>query len=371
MSLRNQFENSKSIERVDTDLLYSLDLFNYISCNNMSEDFTKNSKGVVFNGEDIVMKGLPYADEYNEFSTDLVVSCKETRFFEAYEGTIIRVFNFNGKWFLSTNRKLNAFKSKWNSGVSFGYQFVEALYNEYLRNLEFKTRLGDCVKENILDAFYATLKNNMRYIFLLRNDEENAVVSDPDSKIYHVCSFNNEQIVFDVDIGLEQPKELFFEDVPDLQDFVSKVDISKLQGVVGFGENRHFKVINSTYQFRASQKIDEQFMLYRYLQNRLDDKKYHSMREISNFYTEKFDQYEDLMYNIARNIHNVYIARFINKQIATVPQEQYKIIKDAHSAYLNDKVNNIVTLKQIIRIMNNQTPHFLCRMIRSYQAKNL
>ena len=51
--------------------------------------------------------------------------------YDAYEGCLLRLFNFNNKWFLSTHKKINAFRSKWSSKDSFGLMFQNALQYEY------------------------------------------------------------------------------------------------------------------------------------------------------------------------------------------------------------------------------------------------
>lgn len=47
--------------------------------------------------------------------------------YEAPPGTVLRVFNHNGVWRLCTNRRLDAFTSKWGNNVSFGEMFMRAL----------------------------------------------------------------------------------------------------------------------------------------------------------------------------------------------------------------------------------------------------
>lgn len=47
------------------------------------------------------------------------------------EGTIIRVFYYQNKWYVSTHRKLDAARSKWGSTVSFRQLFENALLEHY------------------------------------------------------------------------------------------------------------------------------------------------------------------------------------------------------------------------------------------------
>ena len=46
---------------------------------------------------------------------------------DAHEGSLLRAFCVNDTWYITTHRKLDAFRSKWASRQSFGAQFVESL----------------------------------------------------------------------------------------------------------------------------------------------------------------------------------------------------------------------------------------------------
>ena len=72
-----------------------------------------------------------------------------TRFFASYEGTVLRVWYYEGLgWFLSTHRKLSAAKSKWGHDQTFKQLFDRALR---VLNLNW-------------DSFTATLDTNKIYV---------------------------------------------------------------------------------------------------------------------------------------------------------------------------------------------------------------
>ena len=135
----NIVSQGEKVRIVDADEDSGLELFCYNRCANEDTEFIKGCRGLVFHGEKLVMKAFSYADEYNHVETSVLSElfrefCKWS-FYTAYEGALLRLFYFSGKWFLSTHRKLNAFRSKWSSRESFGALFKKALEDEVIINM--------------------------------------------------------------------------------------------------------------------------------------------------------------------------------------------------------------------------------------------
>jgi hypothetical protein len=77
-----------------------------------------------------------------------------------------------------------------------------------------------------------------------------------------------------------------------------------------------------------------------------------------------FDQYENILYNKAKEINNAYINRFIKKNYVSVPVEDYIVISSIHSWHVSDRTNNKVSIEKVIEVLNEQTPSNLNRMIK-------
>lgn len=69
----------------------------------------------------------------------------------AREGTTIRVFNHKDKWYCTTHRKIDAFRSRWGNTKSFGEIFAENVLSKSGKTLE---------------EFYETLGKDLTYTFL-------------------------------------------------------------------------------------------------------------------------------------------------------------------------------------------------------------
>jgi hypothetical protein len=126
---------SNVIKLVDSDQENNLDLFCYLNCKKSDPEFLQKCRGLVFNEKNLVLKGFPYTQEYTEDDNkDFDFDISTCLFYKSYEGCLIRIFYFNNKWYTSTNKKLNAFRSKWASKKSYGTFFNEALEYQFKNN---------------------------------------------------------------------------------------------------------------------------------------------------------------------------------------------------------------------------------------------
>jgi hypothetical protein len=366
-----------NVRVVDEDEETGLKLYCYNRCSNEETDFIKGCRGLVFHGDQLVMKAFSYTDEYNHTDTEILKQklgdFSQWSFFTAYEGALIRLFYFSGKWFLSTHRKLNAFRSKWSSRESFGTLFKRALENEAMHNVSFASRLGE--GENILDRFQSSLDKSKQYMFLLRNSSDNRIVcfapKPEDPLLFHVGTFSGGKLSMDENIGLLSPAKHDFRSVEDLVSFIENdVDFRYFQGVVCFGpDGKQIKIFHKEYQefFRA--RGNEPSVKFRYLQVRMNKKVTDLLYHLYPDMRETFDDYENTIYEIARSIYRAYVQRFIKKRYVTVPREEYQVVNECHAWHLSDRENHRISLDKIIGMLNKQPPTNLNHMIRRFKTE--
>lgn len=374
---RTNIENlGNNIHLVDSDVENKLDMFCYVKCDKDDNELLKQCRGVVFNGKLLVMKAFPYTTEYQHTDTDEITkelgNFKDWTFYEAQEGALVRMFYFNGKWFLSTHRKLNAFKSKWASSESFGTSFKAALSSEEEHNPAFKAILPE--GDNILDRFQSTLDINKQYMFLIRNNKNNRIVcSEPDRPIvYHVGTFINGEVNFTENVNLPFPKKMEFLNVKELQEYVETISYNDLQGVIGFtDDNRQIKILNKDYKDLFCARGNEPSIKFRYLQVRMEKNIVQMLDHLYPHMRDTFDDYENTLFEIARGIYEAYVQRFIKKSYVTVPREEFAVIRECHTWHLADRTNNRISLDQILYVLNQQTPTRLNHMIRRFKLEQL
>lgn len=347
------FRDHPMIKRFDFDSENNLELYCYTECDVDSPDIVKYTRGVIYQNDNIVMDSIPFTPD---FTTQDVSSIKFDgyRFFESVEGTLLRVFNINGKWFLSTHRKLDAYRSRWASRFSFGELFETVISRKF----------------ESLNAFYNTLDVSKQYVFLLLNTQDSKIVCDPPvlPTVLHIGTYTNHVFDLDDNINLDKPKELFFTSVEELIDFVNNCNWHKIQGVMAFGD-QPFKVVHPEYKKLAELRGREKSVLYRYLQIRLDEENVSKFIQMYPEYSEKFQEYEHILHEISTYIHYSYIGRYVNKKFVRVPPEHFTVMKAAQEWHMSNKKVNRVTLERIKKIMNNQTCHNLNQMIKYYQKE--
>ena len=362
------------VHLVDSDEDNKLDMYCYVSCSDTDSNLLKQCRGAVFNGDNLVMKAFPYTIEYNEFDTEKISNSlnnfNEWSFYEAHEGALVRLFTYNGKRYVSTHRKLNAFSSKWSSRDSFGTLFKTALTSEAEHNKTFSDVLPS--GDNILDRFQSTLDTTKQYMFLIRNNNDNRIVCSAPSRptVYHVGTFVNGNLSMTENVNISYPKKLTFSSIKDIQEYVKNVDYKQQQGVICFDSNNNqIKIVNNDYQDLFRARGNEPSIKFRYLQVRMNKTYVEMLHHLYPESSNVFDEYEVFLYEIARSIYRSYVQRFIEKKYITVPREEFAVIKECHSWHLSDRTNNRINIDTVVRTMNKQPATNLNHMIRRYRLE--
>ena len=366
------------IRTTDKDEDAGLELLCYVRCGPNDSALLRQCRGVVFHGKEIVMHAFPYTVEYTEGDKEQIKEKIEPvfdqcSFFDSYEGALIRVFHFSGRWYTSTHRKLNAFRSKWASRESFGTCFKRALESEVNTNSKLKEAIpeGD---EGLLERFQGTLDKSNQYMFLVRHTEENRIVSAaPETPtLFHVGTFIDGELSLDDDINIPYPGKHTFKDIGALVDYVQDVDIKDLQGVICFApDNRQYKIIHCDYQDLFRARGNEPSIKFRYLQVRMNRRFTDMLYHLYPKWEEKFDEIENTLYEIARNIYTAYVQRFIKKRFVTVPTEEFIVIRECHRWHEEDRTNNRISIERVIETLNQQNPTALNRMIRRFRNEKV
>jgi hypothetical protein len=382
---RHNIELLKSdIRLVDSD--ENLDLFCYINCEKDSPDFIKRCRGVIFNKDELVFKSFPYTIEYTEKNdTDKIKNNVESifsdcLFYKSYEGCLIRIFYFKNKWYISTNKKLDAFKSKWSSKESYGNYFKKALHTQFSTNKRLIQHYENIEKKLPKDdeqfSSFCTnvLEKDKQYVFLLLNSSDNRIVCDePDTPtIFHVGTFINGNLDMCEDIYIPYPEKLEFENIDKLYEYVNKTDYTKLQGVIIFAPNNiQYKILNYDYYYYYNARGNEPSIKFRYLQVRMDKEQSKMLKFLYPNKIKEFEEYENLIFEASQLIYNSYVERFIKKMFVNVPPEEYQIMKSAHSWYLTDRKINKINYDVIINILNQQTPTNVNKIIKRIKLSKL
>ena len=377
---------SPQIRKTDEDQENGLELFCYVKCSSSDTELMRQCRGIVFNDKKIVMRAFPYTIEYTHEDSEAIEKYiqpefAKCEFYDAHEGALIRMFNFNGKWYTSTHRKLNAFRSKWASIKSFGDYFMDALKAEVENNSALRDSLpaeeeskGEENSDTLLSRFQTILDTDKQYMFLVRHSAENRIVCDAPERptLYHVGTFVDGNLVMTEDIKVPYPRKLSFLSMDDLIDHVNKIDIRNLQGVIVFApSNVQYKIFHSDYRALFDARGNEPSIKFRYLQVRMNPEQSELLKQLYPEKIEVFEEYENILYNVAKKIYHSYVQRHIKGNWSTLPQEEYVVDKVCHMWHEEDRKNNRISLEKIIQVMNEQPPTNLNKMIRHYREDEI
>ena len=371
--------NRKTIEKLGASIRLTdsddkgLELFCYVNCSENDDPELRQCRGIVFNGDNIVMKAFPYTIEYNhknlEQINNLQLDFKKCLFYDSHEGSLIRMFFFDGKWYTSTHRKLDSFRSKWASKESFGTCFKKALEAEVDKNSNLRESLPDN-DQGLLERFQSTLDETKQYMFLVRHTAENRIVciSPETPVVYHVGTFVNGDLVMTEKCHIPYPTKHQFNDINGIIDYVSKIDIRNLQGIICFApDNKQYKIVHHDYMELFNARGNEPSIKFRYLQVRMNPKTLDMLLYLYSEMAPVFDEIENTIYDIAKKIYSAYVQRFIKKCFVTVPVEDFAIIRECHKWHEEDRINNKISLDNVIDVLNKQTPTGLNRIIRLHK----
>lgn len=287
----NQNEKIKT-----TNFNDKLVVYNYRFCDGLSEDYVKECKGVIFdrNGN-LIVQTIPFIEEMLDVYKDLD-NFNDYTIHEAYEGTMIRVFWYEDKWYISTFKKLNAYTSYWGTGSdenplpSFGELFEKRILEKYSH----------------LEEFYSTLNKDYTYLFILLPNENTRLVSHAREDVLLFGVYNKGVKVNETLETFEMPKKLSFENIEVLKEYVENMDWKEKSGVLLQSENRLIRVYNSKY-YHLLQLRDPSFqdVGVRYLLCK-DEEKEDLKKLYPNF---NFERYESALVSATTHLYDVAVRR--------------------------------------------------------------
>ena len=369
---------------------------------------SNNARSYVFNGDQLFFEGYPYSIELTQTNYE-GLEFEKCRFFEAHEGTLLRVFNINGKWYTSTNRRLDAFNSKWAAKTTtFGIHFADAV-RENIRAVNDDEFFEDEEEDKKKDArdylnkiYEANLDKNKKYMFLLEPCKEERIVCLTNSpRFFNIGVFdkdNNLSLDEDVVLGgyeIPKPQELVFEDMREMLDTLDNIDFKRIQGFIAIQsdegrDDKHFKILNNRYKYYFDLRDNTSSIRFRYLQLEHQNTMINLGLGVNQQTTTQTKQMLDdfcAMYDfdpqplleyvwlrIVGDLFQKYQQRYIRKMPDTsLTEKQDRMLKEIHQHFIESLRNGNrrpTDKTRIMDILAMQKPSSLNQLIAEYEKKD-
>lgn len=367
-------------QRPRTNLLRgNFQLFNEMGNLKLFSEPNEGRKGVVFENNNKVMDAFPRVNELvlsesnpvGDLTDEMV---EKSSFYDHHEGALIRVFYADDGWKVSTQKKLDAFSSRWSGNMSFGELWSQAIKRE----MESKPDIFGQFDNHLL-VFFKTLDQEKKYLFIIRHNEDNRIVckAPENPTVYHVGTYIKNVIHPDDDVNIAKPVSYKFPTVDALRAHVLSLDSTRVSGclaaVKGAMVNNRpilqkwYKLQNEEYARLEKVRGNEPSLRFRYLQTRLDSDIVDDLFLLFPSHAHLFDECEDAIYAIAKYIHKAYMDRFIRRQFVTLDREFFTIMRLCHDWHKEDRQNNKVDLDKVIDVLNTRYDHVLNKMIRMHK----
>nr|QXT57814.1 immediate early protein ICP-46/RNA ligase [Rhinella marina erythrocytic-like virus] len=260
----------------------------------------------------------------------------------AEEGTTIRVFYNREKWYTSTKRKLQAFKSRWaDKTCTFGATFAQAVRNE-LGELD-----DERPDQEFLEAFYEQyLDKDKIYFFVLRNTEGERIVCDPpeNAKALHICTQKNGVNDFKhricINIGPFTHTTTIKNNYTDIKCVLDEIDYHTHQGVIVEQNGVFYKLLVPEYAKLAAIRGSTASLKMCYLKLRNPEffKERHLFLKLYPSFASQVEQLETDIYLVCCRLHKIYMDKFIGKRQLNLNITDASAIKIIHKRHIVDKL---------------------------------
>lgn len=357
--LREHFmSNPLSFNVYDTDNLAIIIYNNSINYPDELQPLVNECNGLIidkYNINNIICYGLDKCKEiylkYNDTNTNINFKyeinddLKDTEIYDLIDGTVMKVYFHDNKWFHSTTRMIKSSNSFWKSKKSF-----KQLFDETATNLD-----------------YSKLDKQNTYVFLICHPENRNIIDYKQSKIYHIFTRNNQTFEkINDNINIEKPKKLSFDSKKQLENYL--LSNNSNNGVIIFNHlNQRIKIHSKKYSFIKSLVNNERNPYIVAINN---IKNFTENELIKNYpeYSIYVDIVKKRLFTLVKWIHNEYVSRFIQKKFFQKPLF-LKTLNELHNNY--KKTKQINNFHKVYDHIFNYHPKRILYMITHYNLNNI
>ncbi|AHC54825.1 hypothetical protein D1R32_gp108 [Tunisvirus fontaine2] len=256
-----------------------------------------------------VCRSFPFTPDFVE---ELPIDKKVVSAHWSEEGTVLRVFWYGERWYISSHRLIDCTQRKWSSKRNFGELF------------------DDCIPRTKLSS---VLDKNYVYVFLLQHPENRIVTNFDKPRLLHVQTLKSdgEKLVPVADHFLEHPNISVPTPIEELSGFAEKAQNppSGKNGILlAFDDGSYAKVVSKEYMRLRNIRGNHPDISQRYLclQKHQEKEAVELLGMFPEKKTEMLSVAQDVK-NLETYLYSLYRQRYIHKERTTLPRDEHNIIK--------------------------------------------
>lgn len=322
--------------------------FNVVSSISLDTPFLIQGN-IYDSNQTVVCQGIPICKEVTTYEKldEIYKSGNNYKVRPFYEGSLLRVFFHRTKWHVATSRKLNAFESKWGSVSSFGELFEEYLKKDY---------------STTFDLFCETLCPEYNYYFLFTSEAVFYIHPSSTSSLRLLFIKDKSGNLIEDDIlGVSKL------DYYSLDEIKQKFDKNEILGVILENQNERYCLFSELYDKKKTLYGNNKYLAARLLELSDEEKK-----EYIQYFPESV-KYFELIHQakiaFCKNVHRVYVQRYIQKNFVEVDPSMNHFLKSLHSSFKENKKPTYY--EDVLLHFINKTHESKFLYLRKYLPKNI
>jgi hypothetical protein len=289
-------------------------------------------RGIIFDtsSQKIVCKSFPYTEETEDILSIEKSFSPHLNITKAHEGTILRLFFFNGSWILSTHKKINGRNSRW-SGRCFGQLFDETFSSDF-----------------------SNFNKNLVYIFLLSHSENRIVINTDSPTLYLTGVYNGTELVHPSDVPIDflftdsqQPKEIMFNEkiqcnsFEELKTFFETLNSDIVSGILVYSKDMYIKITLTEYTKNKYIRGNNPNLNIRFIELYKTGKE----KELENLFPNtNFSLLREKLEKLLLKLEELYNIRYVEKEFCRLDYPWARILDKIY--YNND--NKTTVREQIL-----------------------
>jgi hypothetical protein len=351
-SLKTILENDPYNLKIKEDnTLQALCLIHSQDKSDFNNKIVNECNGIILDKN--TLKIICYTFDKCSEETNLPNNLDTNQLFMEYsiEGSLIRLYNYDNKWIISTKRCINASKSKWLSTKNFVELFYECL--------------GTINLDNVINPKYC-------YSFIISHPENNIISKEIVPTLYHVSTRDMDtlkEVTLNIGVPLLERWNLHNDKISELFSQTLNDNNRFYEGYMFIDNNYNRWKLQKPY-FKRIRDLwgNNNNRFFRYLELRND---INLLQEYLGYFQsdkDEFLKYESDINNFAQIILEYYSRKHITKIDKNVPFYFSKLIYKLHGDYFKTRIKT--DHNKIMLALLELDPKQICFMMNKHKAES-